>query len=239
MPEITNPYSTSSDEVQEIVGSVPHWIIRRGITALFIVFAITIVVSNLISYPDVISGRAIIHATEQPFKLTWYITDPNITYTPQVKDAQMVKIGDTLVLENNLEKGVTTPYTTNLAGKAYLLRGLEDNPLATMLLVVPPVSKFEVQLKLPTWGAGKLEKGQRVIIRLDAFPSKEFGFLQGEVTNVVPVLVDNQYRANVVLTSRLVTNTGYELAVQPLMQGEAEVFMQDKSLFQRVFSSLL
>jgi hypothetical protein len=43
----------------------------------------------------------------------------------------------------------------------------------------------------------------------------------------------------VTLTKGLMTNTGHTLPVQPLLQGTAEVMLDDKRLFERIFSTLL
>lgn len=230
---------THSDEMLDIIGHVPHWTIQWGNTVIFGVILILLLTSYTIRYPDVITGQALINAREQPQKITWFITDPNISYRRLVADNQQVRIGDTLLLEIDSNRKINTPIQAKVSGRTYLLKGIDNNPKAFMLLVVPPVSSYEVQLKLSVKGAGKIRPGQRVLIKLDAYPSHEFGFLEGRIWSMVPISLDNHYRANVRLTQGLITNTGQPLPVQPLLQGSAEVMLDDKRLFDRIFHTIL
>jgi hypothetical protein len=238
MPESVLHIPERSDEMQEIIGYVPHWVIRWGVSIIFITLTIILMTSMMIQYPDTLTAQALINAREQPQKITWYTTDPEITYESKVRDSQMVTIGDTLVIEDNQKLGIQTALTARVTGRTYLLKGVENKPKAWMLLVVPKVSNFEVQLKLPINGAGKVKKGQRVLLRLDAYPHDEFGFLEGEIIGIVPVSIDNYYRANVKLTNGLVTNVGKTLPIQPLLQGSAEIMLDDKRLSHRIFGTL-
>jgi hypothetical protein len=238
MPESVLHIPERSDEMQEIIGYVPHWVIRWGVSIIFIALTIILMTSMMIQYPDTLIANALINAREQPQKITWYTTEPEITYESKVKDAQNVVIGDTLVIENDQKMNKITPITARVSGRTYLLKGVENKPKAWMLLVVPKVSNFEVQLRLPVNGAGKVKKGQRVLVKLDAYPHDEFGFLEGEIIEIVPVSIDNYYRANVKLTNGLVTNIGKTLPIQPLLQGSAEIMLDDKKISNRIFGTL-
>ena len=228
-----------SDEMLDIIGHVPHWLIRWGNVMIFGVVLILLLTSYTVRYPDVITGQALINAHEQPQKITWFITDPGISYKRFADDNQQVKVGDTLLLEVDSNRNVSTPIRAKVSGRTYLLKGIDNNPKAFVLLVVPPVSSYEVQLKLSMKGAGKIRPGQRVLIKLDAYPSHEFGFIEGKIWSMVPVSLDNHYRANVRLSRGLTTNTGQQLPVQPLLQGSAEVILDDKRLFERIFDTIL
>lgn len=58
-----------SDEVQEIMSHVPHWMIRWGNTMIFLLIAILIFISWFIKYPDVISGSVSLSTMQQTTKL--------------------------------------------------------------------------------------------------------------------------------------------------------------------------
>ncbi|ADB36943.1 hypothetical protein [Spirosoma linguale] len=235
---LTNRHDSYSDEMQEIIGHVPHWLIRWGNVVIFAVIALLLLTAHTVRYPDVIMAQALINARDQPQKVTWFISDPNVTYRPNIRDGQQVRLGDTLISEVDRSRKLVTPVRALVSGRTYLLKGVDNNPKAFMLLVVPPVTQYEVQLKLPLKGAGKVNAGQRVLIRLDAYPSNEFGFLEGQIVNMVPVSLDNHYRANVKLTRGLITNMGNILPVQPLLQGTAEIMLDNKRLTQRIFATL-
>lgn len=232
-------FEIHSDEMQEIIGRVPHWLLRWGTVVIFGVVMLLLFTSHSVRYPDILSAQALINAREQPQKIVWWITEPGVTYQTHVGDAQHVRVGDTLVTELTASNQQKKVIRSKVSGQTYLLKGIENNPKAFMLLVVPPANEYEVQLKLPGRGAGKVKTGQRVLIKLDAFPDHEFGFLEGRITGIVPVSMDNHYRANVKMVRGLVTNTGNVLPAQPLLQGTAEVMLDDKRLFHRIFDTLL
>jgi len=54
-----------SEEVQEIMGYIPHWIIRQGITLFFAVIIVFLVGSYFFKYPDVIQSSIVV-TTETP-----------------------------------------------------------------------------------------------------------------------------------------------------------------------------
>jgi len=58
-----------SDEVQEILTAVPSWMIRWGISLIFIILILCFVLSYFIKYPDVISGTVTLTTETPPVKL--------------------------------------------------------------------------------------------------------------------------------------------------------------------------
>lgn len=61
--------SIRSDEVQEIISAVPNWMIRWGITLIFGLIVMLLVLSWLIKYPDIIVGNATLTTLKPPVKL--------------------------------------------------------------------------------------------------------------------------------------------------------------------------
>ncbi len=58
-----------SDEVQEILGHIPSWIIRWGMSVLYILTLIIILISWIIKYPDYIDGSISVQTKNPPVKL--------------------------------------------------------------------------------------------------------------------------------------------------------------------------
>jgi HlyD family secretion protein len=58
-----------SDEFREILGRVPGWILRRGITLVALIVLILLVGSALFSYPDIISTEMTLTGTNPPAAL--------------------------------------------------------------------------------------------------------------------------------------------------------------------------
>ena len=65
MPENREHIELRSDEVQEIMSHVPNWMIRWGITLIFVLILMGLFICWFIKYPDVINGTAVL-STKQP-----------------------------------------------------------------------------------------------------------------------------------------------------------------------------
>src|SRR5215210_1701726 len=62
-------YELKSEEVQDIMSKMPHWIIRRGISVLFAVMILLFAGAYFIHYPDVIITNISITSSDPPVKL--------------------------------------------------------------------------------------------------------------------------------------------------------------------------
>ena len=88
-----------SEEVQEILGAPPRWIIRRGITLISLVVLILISGSYFFRYPDIIKGRVTILSKNPPVTLVARVNG-KIDHL-FVRDQQVVNSGEVLaILEN-------------------------------------------------------------------------------------------------------------------------------------------
>ncbi|HAA10167.1 MAG TPA: hypothetical protein DCE41_00155 [Cytophagales bacterium] len=102
-----------TDEVQEILTAIPHWIIRWGMTVVFLSVAMVITASFFIKYPDTIDSRIVL-TTEIPPTRVVALSSGKVDFF--VEDKQMVEkeflLGvidnpaiteDVINLENQLE----------------------------------------------------------------------------------------------------------------------------------------
>ncbi|MDD4108312.1 MAG: hypothetical protein PHH93_06305, partial [Prolixibacteraceae bacterium] len=64
-----NNIELRSEEVQEILGAPPRWIIRWGITIILFVLLILIVGSYFYKYPDIIKSRITILSENPPVQI--------------------------------------------------------------------------------------------------------------------------------------------------------------------------
>lgn len=114
-----------------------------------------------------------------------------------------------------------------------------------VVFTVVPFSEQKIigKAMVPLAGAGKVEVGQRVNIKLDNYPYMEFGLLEGKIVNIsmVPVASDKggYYTAEIELTQKLVTNYKKELPFNQEMQGNAEIITKDRRLIERLIDPLV
>lgn len=105
------------------------------------------------------------------------------------------------------------------------------------VMVVVPDGKVTVKGKaaVPMDGIGKVAKGQRVIVRLPAFPEQEYGFLEGKVSAISPVPnADNVYIIEVDFPKGLRTSYGKELPLVHTMNGSASIVTKDMNVLKRL-----
>jgi HlyD family secretion protein len=63
-----------SDEVQDIMGYIPNWIIRWGITLIFAIILLVLIGSYFFQYPDVIMSRIMVTTENPPAPLMAKVT---------------------------------------------------------------------------------------------------------------------------------------------------------------------
>jgi HlyD family secretion protein len=58
-----------SEELQEIIGFVPHWLVRWGTTLVFATVGMLFAVGWFVRYPDVVTGKVVLTTPEAPVRL--------------------------------------------------------------------------------------------------------------------------------------------------------------------------
>jgi len=87
-----------SEEVQEVLGWVPPWILRAGITVLFMIVIILFIGSWFYKYPDIIEAPLIVTSYNPPVQVNARVNG-KITQL-LVTDKQSVKASDYLGTKN-------------------------------------------------------------------------------------------------------------------------------------------
>jgi hypothetical protein len=238
MPINHTEFEIVSDEIQQIIGQVPKWITRWGITVLFSLLMIILIVGNFVKYPTVLNAESEIIAKERPTKVDWF-NEEHLLYTEVVKDGQHVKIGDSLLIENNLKTEKISVITSPIAGEISLTRGYKTNANTHIIWIIPKTTIYSVVLKVPIQKSGKVKIGQEVKINLDEYPVNEFGFLSGKVVDIMPIAMEGTYRINVKLDKKMITNLGASIPAKPNYAGNAEIISDKMSIVQRIFRGLI
>lgn len=79
----------NSEEVQEIITAVPSWILRRGITLIFAMLLLIVLLSAFIRYPDVVKTNLKINSLNAPKAV--YVKQTGKIVTLLVKEGTLVK----------------------------------------------------------------------------------------------------------------------------------------------------
>jgi HlyD family secretion protein len=116
------------------------------------------------------------------------------------------------------------------------------------LLYVEPTGADQTTLlakiSIPATGLGKITTGDRLIIRLDAYPEKEYGTISTQVDEIRAMpSVDKEggatYQVIAALREPVETTYNKELPLSLQMTGTATIITKDRSILSRVFEQLL
>jgi len=103
MSEIKNKHieqiELRSEEVQEILTKVPHWMIRRGNVLFLALIVMVLAITWFVKYPDIITSRATITTQIPPQKE--YANSTGMLDAVLVKDNQLVKPFQALAIIEN------------------------------------------------------------------------------------------------------------------------------------------
>jgi HlyD family secretion protein len=109
----------------------------------------------------------------------------------------------------------------------------------TVCTVVPSEKESLIgKALLPIQRSGKVQEGQRVIIRFANFPDQEFGVVNGTVKSISLVPTENNYQVEIALPEGLMTNYRKTLPVSYEMKASADIVTEDLRLIERFFMPL-
>lgn len=107
-----------------------------------------------------------------------------------------------------------------------------DEVFTVVPLNSPPVGRTELPIK----GSGKVEVGQRVVIKLDNFPYREYGTISGRIESKSTLPVNNSYALIVTLPKGMTSSYKKDLGYEQELNGTAEIITHEFRLLERVFN---
>lgn len=136
------------------------------------------------------------------------------------------------------------------AGKLDFLGFWHDNSTVTagteIFSVLPPQNQVVGEAHIPSAGAGKVQPGQAVNVKLRDFPYDEYGLIKGKVTSISKltnkIRTENQmaetYLVQISFPNGPTTNFGHRLPLNFESKGSAEIITRPKRLIERLFDNL-
>ena len=120
-----------SEEFQEVLGAVPHWILRWGIIVLAAFTLILLIGSAIFKYPDIISAQITLTGTKPPASIVAHSSGKLKELF--VTDNQEVKTGDYLAVIDNSARTEDVLFLKNYLDTLPLnpLKGTFENHSAT------------------------------------------------------------------------------------------------------------
>lgn len=129
---------------------------------------------------------------------------------------------------------------TTISGKLSFLGIWKENQVVStgdnVFTVVPSDTSFYLgRIKAEAVNSGKIEIGQKVNIRLANYPDREFGILEGNVSEISLIPDKDGYiLIDVKLPGKLITSYGKHIAFRQEMTGTADIVTENLNLLQRI-----
>ena len=113
-----------------------------------------------------------------------------------------------------------------------------DSLLAYIHSSISPTITLVARAELPANYSNKVKSGQHVTIRLDSYPSEEYGTVAGIVDKVSALQGGDAYVVTIKLPEKLLTTLKHKLKFGPQLSGTATIVVDDLLLIERIFYGL-
>lgn len=105
-----------------------------------------------------------------------------------------------------------------------------------ILTIIPfQENKLQAVGMFPVENAGKVKVGNKVILKLDAYPYHEYGTIEGVVSRISEIPVENTYSIVIQLPKGLKTNYENKIIFKQRLSATADIVTKDQSVLQRIF----
>jgi HlyD family secretion protein len=130
-----------------------------------------------------------------------------------------------------------------LAGKIIFLEPLQENQYLkagqSIGFVNPSDSRYFALINLPQNNFGKVEVGQIVQLRFDAYPYAEYGYVEGKLIFISEFATDSGFVAHIQLPKGLITNQSKSLYYRDGLRAEASIITKNMRLMERFYNNLI
>lgn len=125
--EVFKKVELRSEEVQELMGKIPIWILRWGITVLLGIVVVLLLGSYIFKYPDIVEAEITVSTQNPPSyvlaKATGRLLDLYVNNGAEVRQGQLLalidntaKIEDMLLLRERMEYWREQEYDAAVGG---------------------------------------------------------------------------------------------------------------------------
>ena len=223
----TEDIELRSEEFQEVLGTVPPWILRWGITVLAIVVVILLIGSAIIKYPDVIPAQIVLTGSTPPaivvahasgkLKELYVIDNQNVKTSDYLAVIDNpAKTGDIIKLKNYLDT-LLTPYPSpNWRGAGGEEVGSLQQLYTSFTTTLFEYSEYKRLLYYP-------QKKAMTLKRITQY-EKQYKTLQNQqqITEEQFVIAQKQYHRDSLLNKKgVLSNEEFEATENAFLQSRA------------------
>jgi multidrug efflux pump subunit AcrA (membrane-fusion protein) len=132
--------------------------------------------------------------------------------------------------------------TAPLQGKVSFAEFLQENTQLrsnqTICFINPENTSYYARVFIPQNNFGKIKVGEEVLLKLNAYPYREFGIIKAKLDFVSSIPTDSGFVAKVILPNGLITNYKKQLTYTEGLSASAEIITVDQKLSDRLFNEL-
>jgi multidrug resistance efflux pump len=108
-----------------------------------------------------------------------------------------------------------------------------------LFMVNPGNTNFFGEVQIPQYNMGKVNVGQRTLIKLRSYPFEEYGIVNGKISFITEVaLKDSVFTAKIDFGKFEQKNPEHPIILKPGMVADAEIITRESSLLQRFLRNM-
>ncbi|PJJ84442.1 HlyD family efflux transporter periplasmic adaptor subunit [Mucilaginibacter auburnensis] len=229
-----------SEEIQEIITKVPNWIIRWGITLLFIIVLVAISISVIVRYPDTVKVKLKIEAANTVKSViageAGYISRVFITTEQIISKGQV--LAEIYSETSGKHKFLLAPYSGRVASVAIIQKGYFLKANQEVFRIMPNNEFLFGVVKVSGDQINKVKIGQDVVMKLNNYPFEEYGVFKGKISYVADEPSNEGFFAvQVAFEER--GNLKDPRKLKTWMTGSAEIITKDITLLRRFYNLMV
>jgi HlyD family secretion protein len=109
----------------------------------------------------------------------------------------------------------------------------------SLFYVQPTNTAYFVEMLIPQYNFGKIQLGQQVLLKFQAYPYEQYGAVVGKIDYINSTPSDSGYLAKVSLPEGLVTNYKKPLQYRNGLFAQADIITENMRLLERFYYSLV
>ena len=124
----------------------------------------------------------------------------------------------------------------NWSSQQYVTQGTE------IMAILPEGSDKDslfIRLYIPYEGSGKVDVGQKVLLKFRNYPYREYGQVDAIVTDLPGLPREGKMPVKIELTNGLVTRSKKVLKFEQEMHGFGDIITEERTVFERIFENII
>ena len=125
------------------------------------------------------------------------------------------------------------PVSGNVSFISFLQKNQKIQAGQPLFYVKPPNTHYIGLMYIPQFNMGKIENGDRVIIKFSGYPFQQYGSVRGTIKAISSVPKNSKYMVKVGLPDGLTTGYGKKLTYREGMSASAEIVTANRRLIEK------